>query len=175
MTTFSNNKINITLCGMMGSGKSTIGKLLAKKLNFGFIDTDKLIEEKTGKSIKKIFIENGENYFRQLEKKIIINILKNPKCVISLGGGSILSNSIRNMIQINSYNIYLEVHINTLVKRLTTSNKRPLIMDKDINKTLNELIKKREKFYKEADIIINNETQISKIIENILLKLKKND
>jgi len=175
MTTISNNKINITLCGMMGSGKSTIGKLLAKKLNFVFIDTDKLIEEKTGKSINEIFLQDGENHFRQLEEKITINILKNPKYVISLGGGSIVSNAIRNIIQKKSYNIYLKVCIDTLTKRLTKSKNRPLIMNKNINQTLSELIKKREKFYKEADIIINNEKNINEIIKTILLKLKNND
>ena len=72
----SNSKINVTLCGMMGSGKSITGKVLAKKINFRFVDTDILIEKKTGKSINSIFKEDGEESFRSLEKKIIINILK---------------------------------------------------------------------------------------------------
>ena len=70
------NKINLTLCGMMGSGKSIVGKNLAKKIGFKFIDTDNLIEEKAGKSINSIFTEDGEKHFRKLEEKYIINILK---------------------------------------------------------------------------------------------------
>ena len=71
-----NNKINISLCGMMGSGKSAIGKILANKLDYNFIDVDKMIEIDAKKTIKKIFEEDGEEYFRDLEEKITINILR---------------------------------------------------------------------------------------------------
>ena len=117
MYSFANNKINLTLCGMMGSGKSIVGKLLARKINFNFIDTDKFIKKKIGKSINKIFSENGEEYFRELEEKTIIDILQKKKYVISLGGGAILNKRIRNVIKNNSYNIYLKVSIDILTKR----------------------------------------------------------
>ena len=71
-----NNKLNISLCGMMGSGKSAIGKILANKLDYNFIDVDKMIEIDAGKTIKKIFEEDGEEYFRDLEEKITVNILE---------------------------------------------------------------------------------------------------
>ena len=74
-----NNKINISLCGMMGSGKSAIGKILANKLDYNFIDVDKMIEIDAKKTIKKIFEEDGEEYFRDLEEKITINILRQKK------------------------------------------------------------------------------------------------
>ena len=86
-----NNKLNITLCGMMGSGKSIIGKILAKKINYNFIDIDQLIEKKTNKPIINIFKEKGEDYFRDLEEKITVKILKNKKTIISLGGGAIVN------------------------------------------------------------------------------------
>ena len=171
----SNSKINVTLCGMMGSGKSVTGKMLAKKINFKFVDTDVLIEKKTGKSINSIFKEDGEESFRSLEKKIIINILKKKNYVISLGGGSILNNEIRNSIKLNSYNIYLEVNTEILNQRLINSKKRPLINNKNTKETLKQLIKKREKFYQEADLIIKNELSIKNALDNIINSLKNNE
>ena len=171
----SNTKINITLCGMMGSGKSITGRMLAKEINFRFVDTDILIEKKTGKSINSIFKEDGEENFRSLEKEIIINILRKKNYVISLGGGSILNNEIRNSIKLHSYNVYLEVNTETLNQRLINSKKRPLINNKNTKETLNQLIKKREKFYKEADLIIKNELTIKNAINNIINSLKNNE
>ena len=111
-----NNKHNISLCGMMGSGKSAIGKILANKLDYNFIDVDKMIEINARKTIKKIFEEDGEEYFRDLEEKLTINILENKKTIVSLGGGAIINKKIRNSIKKNSYNIYLNVDIDILVK-----------------------------------------------------------
>lgn len=171
----SDNKINITLCGMMGSGKSVIGKLLAKKINFNFVDIDKLIEKKAKKSINNIFAENGEKFFRKLEENITGNILVKKNYVISLGGGAIMHKSIRRSIKQYSYNIYLEVDINTLEKRLINSKNRPLINNKDINRTLVKLIKEREIYYKKADLIIKNETSIVNTIEKIIENITNND
>src|SRR5210317_499188 len=122
-----NNKLNISLCGMMGSGKSAVGKILANKLDYNFIDVDKMIEIKAKKTIKKIFEEDGEEYFRDLEEKITINILNHKETIVSLGGGAIVNEKIRNTINKNSYNIYLNVDINILMKRLKNSKTRPLI------------------------------------------------
>ena len=168
MTLTISGKLNITLCGMMGSGKSSIGKILAKKIGYNFVDIDKLIEEKEQKSINKIFEENGEKYFRETEEQITLDILKNRNTVVSLGGGAIINKKISNIIKMNSYNIYLEVNINILKKRLIKSKNRPLIIKKDINKTLKELLIKRESFYKKADLIIKNEENINNTIKTIL-------
>ena len=86
---------NLALTGMMGVGKTTIGKRLAKKLNYDFIDVDKIIEKTEGQSISSIFKNKGENYFRKIEKELTIIELKKNKSVISLGGGAFLDNSIR--------------------------------------------------------------------------------
>ena len=163
-----NNKDNITLCGMMGSGKSAVGKILAKKINFNFIDTDKLIEEKTGKSISEIFDEDGENKFRKLEQTIICDILQNKKIIVSLGGGAIINSETRKIINKNSFSIYLNVKIDILKKRLKKSRNRPLIFGKDLHQTLTELLKKREKFYKKTDLIITNEKNINETVNNII-------
>ena len=89
---------NLVLTGMMGVGKSTIGRLVAKRLKVKFIDIDKVIERKERKSIKRIFEDRGEEYFRVLEKKITLKILKNKKAVIALGGGAFMNNQIREKI-----------------------------------------------------------------------------
>ena len=167
----STNKINITLCGMMGSGKSIIGKRLAKKIDFSFIDTDILIEEKSGKTINQIFTEDGENYFRKLEEQITTNTLKNKNYVISLGGGAITNRKIRELILEKSYNIYLEVGINILAKRLSGSNRRPLLINKNIKKTLIDILKRRKKFYHSADLILKNEINADEVVNKIIKRL----
>ena len=162
------NKINITICGMMGSGKSSIGKLIAKKINYNFIDTDILIEKKENKSINQIFAENGEEYFRALEKKITLNYLNNKKTIISLGGGAILNKDIRLAIKLNSFNIYLKSNKFVLKKRLERSKSRPLLKNVILDEKLDELLNQREKFYNNADLIINNDKKIGNTINEIL-------
>ena len=166
-----NNKLNISLCGMMGSGKSSIGKILANKLDYKFIDVDKKIEIDVGKTIKKIFEEDGEEYFRYLEEKITINILEHKEAIISLGGGAIINKKIRNSIKKNSYNIYLNVDVEILTNRLQNSRNRPLIYKKNLKQELNSLINIREKFYQKADLIIKNEKNLIVTTENIIKKI----
>ena len=166
-----NNKINITLCGMMGSGKSAIGKILANKLDYNFIDVDKMIEIDAKKTIKQIFEEDGEEYFRNLEEKITINFLRHKKTIVSLGGGAIINEKIRNSIKKNSYNIYLNVDLDILIKRLQNSKTRPLIYKKNLKKELINLINIREKFYRKADLIVKNEKNIILTTENIIEKI----
>jgi len=166
-----NNKLNISLSGMMGSGKSVIGKILANRLDYNFIDVDKMIETEEKKTIKKIFEENGEGYFRDLEEKITINILEYKKTIVSLGGGAVINNNIRNSIKKNSFNIYLKVDVEILTKRLQNSKTRPLIYKKNLKNELVNLIKNREKFYRKADLIVKNEKNIIETTENIIKKI----
>ncbi len=163
------NKLNITFCGMMGSGKSIIGSKFAKIIKFNFIDTDALIEEQTGKSIDQIFDNFGEAYFRELEERYISKILFKKNYVISLGGGVMNNVNLRKILKQNSFNIYLCVSNSELVKRLENSNKRPLIKNKNIQNILQELLKKREKYYNKADIKIEN----SKSVNHTIKELKK--
>jgi shikimate kinase len=167
-----NKKLNICLCGMMGSGKSVIGKILANKLDYNFIDVDKMIEIDARKTIKKIFEEDGEEYFRDLEEKITINILELKETIVSLGGGAIINKKIRNSIKKNSYNIYLNVDIDILTNRLQNSKTRPLIYKKNLKKELINLKSIREKFYQKADLIVKNEKNIIETAENIIKKIK---
>ena len=163
---------NICIMGLMGSGKSIIGKDLSKYLNLKFYDTDKEIELKMKKKISAIFEEDGEDYFRDIEEKICLELLTNNNCVISLGGGSIINKKIRKKIKQNSYSIYLQVKLNNLVIRLKSSKKRPLL-NKNINKIeiLKNLYDDRKKFYERADLIINNDNDKIQSLKQIKSKL----
>ena len=163
---------NICIMGLMGSGKSVIGKDLSKYLNFEFYDTDKEIELKTKKSINEIFNEYGELYFRNLEEKICIKLLNKNNCVISLGGGSITNKEIRKSIKQNSYSIYLQVKLNNLVNRLKSSKKRPLL-NKDESKIeiLKKLYEDRQKFYEKANFIVNNDKDKVHVLDKIKFEL----
>ena len=114
---------NLTLTGMMGVGKSTIGKNLAKKLNYNFIDVDKIIEKKEGLSINLIFKNKSESYFRKIENEITLSELKKNNSVISLGGGAFLNNAIRKNAKKLSISFWLDVPIDELIKRLKKSKK----------------------------------------------------
>ena len=165
-------KKNICIIGLMGSGKSIIGKDLSKYLNIKFYDTDKEIELKTKKSISTIFKEKGELYFRSIEEEICSKVLTYDKCVISLGGGSIVNKKVRKLIIQNSYSIYLQVKLNNLVNRLKSSKKRPLL-NKDESKIeiLKNLYKDRRKFYEKADLIVNNDTDKIHVLDKIKFEL----
>ena len=161
------NKLNITFCGMMGSGKSIIGKKFAKIIDFKFLDTDSFIEQKTGKTINQIFSESGEVFFRELEEIYITKILEKKNYVFSLGGGVMNNLNLRKIIKRNSCNIYLEVDINILSKRLDSSRNRPLINNTNIKKKLKELLEERQKFYKQADLTIKNDKKIFDTINEL--------
>ena len=174
MDLFEINKKNICIMGLMGSGKSIIGKNLSKNLNLKFYDTDKEIEIKTNKKISTIFKDEGESYFRDIEEKVCIEILAIDNCVISLGGGSIISKKIRKIIKKNSYSIYLQVKLNNLQNRLKFSRKRPLL-NKNLNNSeiLKNVLKDRQKYYEEADLIINNNGNKSQSLNEIKSQLIK--
>ena len=165
-------KRNICIMGLMGSGKSVIGKDLSKYLNLKFYDTDKEIELKTKKKISTIFIEDGESYFRDIEEKICIELLYQDNCIISLGGGSIINKKIRKLIKQNSYSIYLQVNLKNLQNRLRSSSKRPLL-NQNISKkeVLENLYDKRRKYYEKANFIVNNDITKSEVLEKIKFKL----
>ena len=142
-------KKNICIMGLMGSGKSIIGKDLSKYLNLKFYDTDNEIELKMKKSISTIFKEEGESFFREIELKVCTNLLNLDNCVISLGGGSIINREIRKVIKMNSYSIYLQVKLGNLLNRLKFSKKRPiLIQNSNKKEILENLFEKRKKFFK---------------------------
>ena len=153
----------------MGVGKSTIGKNLAKRLKYNFVDIDKLIEIKEGLSINLIFKNKSEKYFRKIENEITLSELKKEKCVISLGGGAFLSSSIRRGAKKFSTSFWLDMSIDLLIKRLKKSRNRPLLFNKNINETVKKIYFDRKKIYSEADFKITcSSLKTEEIVKKIL-------
>ncbi len=142
-------KENLVFLGMMGSGKSSIGSLTAKRLELNFIDIDSEIENELGISIKKIFDTKGENYFRKFEEKITLKKLKLNPVVISLGGGAFMNKNIKKEVLKNHLSFWLNWNYKTLLSRIKYSKKRPLAINAK-NDELVRLIKKRSNIYSKA-------------------------
>ena len=162
---------NLTLTGMMGVGKSTIGKILAKQLNYKFVDVDKLIEDREGSTINFIFKNKSESYFRKIENDITLAELKKYNSVISMGGGAFLNNSIRKSTKKLSTSFWLDVPIDKLIKRLKKNKKRPLLLKKNTNEEVKKIYFDRKKIYNEADYRIVCDTLKSKEIATKILNL----
>ena len=158
------SKKNIVFLGMMGSGKSSIGFLVSKRLQLDFIDIDDYIERNLGMKISEIFKSKGESFFRQIEEKIALKILKRNNIVISLGGGSFLNKNIRKEVLINHLSFWLKLDAEILIKRISNNKKRPLVMNLSKNE-LSDLIKKRSNIYSKAlySVNCNNLTKIEVI------------
>jgi len=158
----------IVIIGHMGSGKSLIGKILSKKLNWNYYDSDKEIEKRQNISIVDIFKFYGENYFREKEEIVIKNLIKKNYSVISLGGGSITIKNIRNILNKKTISVFLKVDIDLLVKRLKKNKKRPLLINTNIRNKIFLLDKERLPFYNNADIVVENSKNIKKTINEII-------
>ena len=161
---------NLVLVGMMGSGKSLIGKILSRKLNFDFIDTDSQIEEKEKKAIPEIFKINGEKYFRDVEEIISLKSLKLNNKVIALGGGGYINPAIRKFTLQNCISFWLNWKNETLINRIKNSKKRPVANNSSINE-LTKLIKKRSLIYSKALYKINCENFTKNEIAEKVLKI----
>ena len=162
-------KKSLVLTGMMGVGKSTIGKSLAQKLSYDFIDIDKLIEAKEGCSINLIFTTKNESYFRKIEKSLSLKELKKERSVISLGGGAFMNKSIRRAVKDSSISFWLDVEINELIKRLSKTKKRPLLQKKNLRESVNKIYLERKKTYNEADFRIKcNFLKANTIVDKVL-------
>ena len=142
-------KENLVFLGMMGSGKSSIGSLIAKKLELNFIDIDSEIENELGISIKKIFDTKGEDYFRKFEEKITLKKLKLNPVVISLGGGAFMNKNIKKEVLKNHLSFWLNWNYKTLLSRIKYSKKRPLAVNAKDDELIH-LIKKRSDIYSKA-------------------------
>jgi shikimate kinase/shikimate kinase/3-dehydroquinate synthase len=162
------SKGNIVFLGMMASGKTSVGKLISKKLKKEFFDTDQYIENSLGMNISKIFETKGEDYFRKFEQKISLEILKKKDIVISLGGGSFLNKKIRNEILDNHLSFWLNWNNQILIKRIRNSTKRPLAINTS-DKELMNLIKIRSNIYSKALYKIDcNELSKLEVVNKII-------
>ena len=162
------SKKNLVFLGMMGSGKSSMGYLVSKKLNLIFVDIDNLIEKATGMNISEIFKKEGENYFRGLEEKITLKTLKKNNKVIALGGGGFINDKIRKEVLTNHFSFWLSSDETVLINRIRNSKKRPLAF-KSTDQEIRKLIKKRSKIYTKAQFKINcNKLTKTEIVKKII-------
>ena len=145
----------IYLIGSMGSGKTTIGKMLASKLHLPFIDIDKKIEQKEKMVISDIFKENGENYFRKIESDILKKYSALNEFVISTGGGAVLSHDNKKILD-NGYKIYLKISIDAQYNRVKHRKHRPLLIEGDLKTILKDLDEVRGVIYSDlADLVVD--------------------
>jgi len=162
--------LKICIIGMPGSGKSTIGRILSKRLNYKFFDTDENIEDETQSKITDIFSYKGEGHFRELETRILSKLIKIDKVVISTGGGIILKN--KNILN-KSFNIYLHCDEDVLIERASRNKDRPLLLI-DIKKNMKNLFNERKEIYNDlADLKIITKSDIQATVTEILNKLPK--
>ncbi len=155
----ANVRKNLVLLGMMGVGKTTLGKIVAKKTGLKFIDTDTNIEKNCLMKISEIFKKKGEKFFRLEENKEVLKSLKKSNSVIALGGGAFMDKTIRDSILKNAVSIWLDADLKDLNKRIKWSNKRPLLNEENNQKKINKLYDERKNIYKLANHKINCDNQ----------------
>ena len=170
----TNQSDSIILIGPMGSGKTSTGRILAKKIGFNFLDTDEEVVERTGVSIAYIFDVEGETGFRQREHQALKKFIDDDNVVIATGGGIVVHDESRAIIQSHKTVVYLKTSIEKQIERATVSDKRPLLIDTDPASKLQELMLTREPLYEEiSDIKIEtDEKKPSEIALEIIDRLR---
>jgi shikimate kinase len=171
----------IFLTGFMGSGKSTIGPILANTLGYRFIDLDHCIEEQTSRTVAKIFAEQGETAFRVLETSTLRSLVSYPKMVISLGGGTLLTEENRCLVRENGILIYLKTDVEQIVLRMKNKTDRPLLRgpngeqlpEQELRARIQQLVNEREKYYAMADLIVSTtHRKVGASVDEIVQKIR---
>lgn len=148
---------SIVMVGLMGAGKSAIGRRLATKLDMPFLDADTEIETAAGCTIEEIFANHGEAYFRDGERRVIARILSGPPVVLATGGGAFMDESTRDLIAETSVSVWLRADLDTLVRRTSKRSNRPLLKKDNPAKVLKDLMKVRHPIYELADIVVDSD------------------
>ena len=162
----------IALVGLMGVGKSTIGRRLAQALGLPFRDADQEIEAAAGRTIPEIFAERGEAEFRAGERRVISRLLQEPRHVLATGGGAFMDAQTRLLMKENAITVWLKADLDVLVRRVGRKNTRPLLTGKDTREVMQELMEKRYPVYAEADITIHTDDRpASAAVEAIMTAL----
>lgn len=184
--TFMNNKI-IYLTGFMGSGKSTVGPILANTLGWQFYDLDTVIEKKSDKTVKEIFELYGENHFRNIETETLIELSVKDKVIVALGGGTIASDKNISILKQTGIIIYLKMSPQSALLRLKFKRNRPVLFtdleenfsNEDLLKRISELYEKRKIYYDQSDIVIDTDgipvgRTIDKLARIVQREIKRN-
>lgn len=168
-------KKSIFLIGPMGAGKSTIGRILAEKLGYQFMDSDHEIESKTGATIPMIFDIEGEEGFRLRESQAIDELTMNQEMVLATGGGAVLNADNRKHLRSRGFVIYLRSSVDTLVKRTRNDRNRPLLQTGNPTETFKKILDERSSYYEEvADLIVETEqASVHRVVREILGRLEK--
>ena len=148
---------NLVLAGFMGSGKSSVGRLVAEQLHFQFVDTDALIEKRAGKYISDIFEQDGEPAFRKLEREVVAELNGEERMVVSTGGGMIVDPANLALLKEHALVVCLWASPETIWERTRYSSHRPLLQEADPQAKIRRLLAEREPFYRQADVLVNTE------------------
>ena len=165
--------VNLALIGFMGTGKTSVGRALAESLHFEFLDTDELIQSRTGRSINEIFAQNGEPAFRELERDLVKELSTREKLVISTGGG--LPTNPDNLASLKEHALVVCLWSSPekIWERVRHQSHRPLLHDPDPQKKIRDLLAAREPFYRQADVLMNTELRsIREVAQQIALQFK---
>jgi len=160
----------IVLVGLMGAGKTTVGRRLAEKLSLAFIDADHEIELAAGQTIPEIFAQHGEAYFRDGERKVIARLLENGAQVLATGGGAFMNAETRTTIKRNAISIWLRADFDLLMRRVRRRSNRPLLQNDDPEAVMRKLIAERYPVYAEADITVDSRDVAHTSIVNSIIR-----
>ena len=149
--------VNIALIGFMGAGKTSVGRLVAEQLHFDHLDTDDVIQSRTGRAITEIFSTDGEPAFRKLESDLVAELAGRTRTVISTGGGLPLNPQNLAGLRTHALVVCLWASPEKIWERVRSQTHRPLLHDKDPHKKIRELLAAREPYYKQADVLLNTE------------------
>ncbi len=165
---------SIVLVGIMGSGKSAIGRRLAQRLGLPFVDADDEIEAAAGCTIEDIFQRFGEAEFRQGEERVIARLLQGPERVVATGGGAFMSARTREAVRAAAISVWLRANLETLMKRVRRRHDRPLLQQGDPEKTMARLMEQRYPIYGEADVVVDSaDGPHEKVVEAVIKALRE--
>jgi len=159
---------NIILTGFMGTGKTSVGKALALKLGYLFADIDSDIVKQENRTINEIFSENGEEYFREIEKGALQRILKGSLLVVSTGGGAVIAEANRQLMRRSGIVVNLTASPDSILQRLSDETERPLLREEEKMEKIMQLLQQRELFYADADMRIDT---TGKSIEDVVQEI----
>ena len=168
-------KKTVVMVGMMGAGKTAVGRALAARLNVAFLDSDAEIERAANMTVPEIFTRDGEAFFRQKESQVISRLLREERCVLSTGGGAFLSADNRQMITEHGVSVWLNAPVDVLWSRVKHKDTRPLLRTSDPRGTLEAIYRDRVRFYREADLEVPSDgtASIEQMVDRVLGVLAK--
>ncbi len=162
----------LVLVGLMGAGKTSVGRRLAEKLEIPFVDADHEIELAAGKTIPEIFADHGEDYFREGERRVITRLLENGKQVLATGGGAFMNAETREKIKDHGLSLWLKADLEVLLKRVAKRNDRPLLQKEDPAIVMKRLIDLRYPVYAQSDITVESrDVQHGQMVNDVIKAL----